>query len=688
MTTAVRHQESPPAISVLLVTYNHAAYVESALDSIAAQVTGRPIEIVVADDSSTDGTTEIIERWVADRPELRVVVLPPVGNLGITKNYWRGLAACRGTYVAVLEGDDQWIAADKLERQADVLDQHADLAMVACRVVLYDSDAEDGHVVPLMGSDRHLSRVTSAELATMNWFATFSACMYRTACLQRISPEVFERVSFDWAIGMAVTEFGDAGFLPQAMTMYRTHSRGHWSGKSELDRLDQLHGLIPQYMEIFGERLALPLQQNLRLVERQILHLQHQDPAPRPEPAAPLGYPVPRVTARPPRVSVVVAAYNHERFVVDALNSVLDQTFGDLELIVVDDGSKDGTWAAIQTVSDPRMRSYRLGENQGGAAALNIGIQEARGEFVAVLNSDDMWAPDKLRRQLAVMDERPELGAVFTSARFVDEQGRPMPAGSVLPWHDVFRSHNRSQAQWLRYFFDKGNALCHPSILVRRRFYLEHGLYDNRLRQLPDLAMWVELVKAYPIHVMNTEDLVLFRMLTESANTSAVTEVSVARTFREHLIVMERFFEGCSDEMLVEGFADVMASDVINTAEDRRVAEMLLWLNAPCPMHQINKVHGLRMFYELLGDERCARLLRVREGIRDLTFHEQTGALRGFEVSGEAPWTALTSPVPAAPLVAEKVPTRALLLIVLDRMRRTPFRSWPVRVRHHLARSR
>ena len=674
-----------PDISVLLVTYNHAAFVVDALDSIAMQVTARAYEIVVADDLSSDDTLDLVRAWSEQHPDVALEILPGDERLGITKNYWRGFSATRGTYVAVLEGDDRWLAADKLDQQARVLDEHAGLAMCASRVVLWDADARNGQVLPLIGFDRHLTTLSSEEIATSNWFATFSACMYRRSALARISPTVFETTSFDWAINMAVTEFGDAALLPQAMSMYRTHSGGHWSGRSEMERLQQLHELIPVYDDLFDRRLSGPLHRHLRQIEAQIVHVRGL-PAPEPVEAVDHLYEAPSVASPPPAVSVVIASYNHQDFVVESINSVLDQTFGDFELIVVDDGSADGTWDAIQTVSDPRIRAYRLGQNQGGAAALNYGIQEARGEFVAVLNSDDLWAPHKLERQLAAFAARPELGAVFTSARFIDETGSPMPASEVLPWHDVFRARNRSQGQWLRRFFEQGNALCHPSVLIRRSFYLEHGLYDNRLRQLPDLDMWIRLVKAHPIHVINTEDLVLFRMLTQGRNTSAVSDVTVARTYREHLIVMERFFDGCSDQTLVEGFGDAMRTATLYSRDERKIAEMLLWLNLPCPMHAINRAHGLREMHELLGQESAARLLRAQEGITDQTFHAQTGSLDGFDRSGAEPWTALTSPLAVAPMLADRANTRTLVGIIGKRMQETPVRDWPRRVRHHLRR--
>lgn len=685
MTDPAAHRGAPD-ISVLLVTYNHERYIVEALDSIAMQQTARSFEVVVADDNSTDTTRALVETWSQHHPDVDLRILDAEPQLGITANYWRGFRACRGTYVTVLEGDDRWLAADKIDRQAATLDARADLAMAACRVLLYDTEARNGQVLPLIGFDRHLTVLTGDEIAKTNWFATFSACMYRRSALWRISPEVFEATSFDWAINMAVTEFGDAALLPQTMTMYRTHSGGHWSGKSEIDQLEQIQSLIPVYMELFGRRLNRALNRHLNDVEAHLVALRGAPPRPPAAAAEDLGYEAPTVRAVAPSISVVMASYNHAEFVEQSIHSVLDQTYGDFELVIVDDGSSDETWRRIQRVDDPRIRAYRLAQNQGGAAALNYGVQESRGEFVAVINSDDMWHRDKLARQLEVFAEQPELGAVFTSARFVDESGAPMPASEILPWHAVFRARNRSQGRWLRQFFESGNLLCHPSVLIRRSFYDVHGLYDNRLRQLPDLDMWIRLVKHHPIHVINNEDLVLFRVLTQGRNTSAVSDVSIARTYREHLIVLERFFEGCPEDVLVDGFGDIMRRPTFSAPEERAIAEMLLLLDTPCAMWELNRSYGMRLMYELLGNETTARLLRAQEGITDQSFHAQTGSLDAFDRTGAEPWTALSSPMSVVPLVADRATTRTLVDIIRKRMIDTRVRDWPARVRIHLGR--
>ena len=118
----------------------------------------------------------------------------------------------------------------------------------------------------------------------------------------------------------------------------------------------------------------------------------------------------------PPRVSVIIPCFNHGRFLRQAARSVLSQTLADIELIIVDDGSTDETAAVIAQLDDPRVR-VRVTGNRGVSAARNAGLDMARGEFVAFLDADDAWEPEKLARQVAIMDSEPEVALVFTDLR-------------------------------------------------------------------------------------------------------------------------------------------------------------------------------------------------------------------------------------------------------------------------------
>jgi glycosyltransferase involved in cell wall biosynthesis len=235
-----------------------------------------------------------------------------------------------------------------------------------------------------------------------------------------------------------------------------------------------------------------------------------------------------------PRVSVVIASYQHERFIKECLESALSQSHTDFEVVLTDDGSKDGTIAELRKFRDPRLSMEFFPENRGACTALNHSIRRARGEYIAVLNSDDAFLPEKLARQVAYLDEHPEIGAVFGHPVMVDEGGREVGG-------NYFRgAGNRGRHAWLRRFFEEGNCLCHPTLMIRRACYDHVGLYDARMAQLPDLDMWIRLTEHFEIHIMQ-EPLIRFRVLNGLKNASAARMDTIVRGAFEYRQILNRY---------------------------------------------------------------------------------------------------------------------------------------------------
>ena len=116
-----------------------------------------------------------------------------------------------------------------------------------------------------------------------------------------------------------------------------------------------------------------------------------------------------------PKVSVIIPTYNRAEYLGEAIQSVFDQTFEDFEILIVDDGSTDDTQQLVLSFHDPRLRSFYQ-NNCGISAARNAAIRSADGEYIAFLDSDDVWLPELLESQVAVLDRRPEIGLVYARA--------------------------------------------------------------------------------------------------------------------------------------------------------------------------------------------------------------------------------------------------------------------------------
>jgi hypothetical protein len=264
----------------------------------------------------------------------------------------------------------------------------------------------------------------------------------------------------------------------------------------------------------------------------------------------------------PVLVSVVVASYNHAPFVQDCLRSALQQDIDGLEILVTDDGSTDNTVAQIRALADPRIQLHAFAQNQGACLAMNDAIRRSRGRFIAVLNSDDLFLPSKLRRQIDFLDQNPTVGAVFGWPSFIDDAGQPFQDPAHKD-HAVFHQPNRSRHQWLRHFFDHGNALCHPTALLRREVYQTAGLYDPRLAQVPDLDQWIRLCMNHEIHVM-PEPLTAFRIRSGQQNASAARPEVVRRDAWERADILRHYLRLAPAQLLqvFPEFADHSANPV------------------------------------------------------------------------------------------------------------------------------
>jgi glycosyltransferase involved in cell wall biosynthesis len=187
-----------------------------------------------------------------------------------------------------------------------------------------------------------------------------------------------------------------------------------------------------------------------------------------------------------PKVSVVTATFNYGRYLAGALDSILAQTYQNWESIVVDDGSEDNTAEVVQPyLADARFRYVRT-TNQGQAAAENTGIGLASGQYIAFLDADDLWLSDKLSRQMAVFEDKPEVAVVYSDRAFIDANGgrvagalgsKPLHKGKVL--REIFRD----------------NFICFSSAIVRASVLRSLGGFDCSCYRNQDYDLWLRIAQ-------------------------------------------------------------------------------------------------------------------------------------------------------------------------------------------------
>lgn len=185
-----------------------------------------------------------------------------------------------------------------------------------------------------------------------------------------------------------------------------------------------------------------------------------------------------------PAVSVIIPTYNHQDFVLETLESVFAQTFTDYEVIVIVDGSPDNTASVLRPLAESGRIHCIVQENTGQSQARNRGLAEARGEFIAFLDDDDLWPPDKLEWQVKALARHPEAGLVAGPATIIDASGHPLSAGRFIP--EVTFEDCLIECP----FISPGQALIRADILKQ-----VHGL-NPEIWGTDDWDLWLRIVKA------------------------------------------------------------------------------------------------------------------------------------------------------------------------------------------------
>lgn len=220
-----------------------------------------------------------------------------------------------------------------------------------------------------------------------------------------------------------------------------------------------------------------------------------------------------------PEVSVVIPSYNHASYISSAVESVLSQTFSDLELIIIDDGSRDNTLEVLSGFTDPRLQVFSQ-TNQGAHAAINRGLLQAAGRFLAILNSDDLYHPRRLEKALQAFQKDPELGLVGSHIEIIDTAGKSLGIKhgyqDASPWllerpERSFRAGNDLRAALLteNYWSTTSNYVFPRRVYERvgefRPLRYTHDWdFALRLARRASMQMLAEPLMQYRVHPANT----------------------------------------------------------------------------------------------------------------------------------------------------------------------------------------
>ena len=217
-------------VSILMITYNHEKFIAQAIDSVLEQKANFDYEIVIGEDCSADNTRYIVEEYAGKHPN-RIKPVFNKKNLGPAINFDRTLHACKGQYIALLEGDDYWTSPHKLQKQVDFLDKHPE-----CSMCFHDSEMLIGGRVKKYPTPS-LSRQGFGTLKDVleRFVAASSSLMFRGGLYDK-PPEWYYKTAIGtiWGLYILHASYGKIGYIKETMSIYRVHKKGVWSGLSPI----------------------------------------------------------------------------------------------------------------------------------------------------------------------------------------------------------------------------------------------------------------------------------------------------------------------------------------------------------------------------------------------------------------------------------------------------------------------
>jgi glycosyltransferase involved in cell wall biosynthesis len=215
--------ELAPTVSVCTATFNHERYIAGCVGSVLAQEADFVVEHVIGDDASSDGTRRVLEDLYARHPSRIRLLLRPT-NIGAYQNFIGVFAACRGKYIALLDGDDELVSAHKLARQVQFLEDHPECSLCFHPVKIVDDEGKQHDTFPT----QQPPLTTLDDLLRTNFIGTPSV-MYRAGMVTQLPSWTGTLRSCDWLLHILHAEHGKIGFIDDVWSLYRVHSGGAWT---------------------------------------------------------------------------------------------------------------------------------------------------------------------------------------------------------------------------------------------------------------------------------------------------------------------------------------------------------------------------------------------------------------------------------------------------------------------------
>ncbi|MDF5722323.1 MAG: glycosyltransferase [Rhizonema sp. PD37] len=367
------------SISLIITVYNRESYLAAAIKSVLAQ-TWLDFELLIWDDGSTDSSIEIANQYAKFDQRIRVIAAK---HTGITATLRAAVAATTGDYIGWVDSDDM-LAPTALEETISILNNHPHVGLVYTDYQLMD---EHGNLHRI----GQRCQIPYSKERLLVDFMTFHFRLLRRSAYDSVGGlDLSYDYAEDYDLCLKLSEVTDFYHIAQPLYYYRRHS-----GNVTNNQFETIRWTYIAIANAFKRRkLDTDYELDMRLVANFSIKPKQRSEK------------VPTESKHPlPTVSIIIPTYNRKQYLGHALDSIRCQTYTDYEIIVIDDGSTDGTEEWIRT-QYPYVNLLHMPNNMGAAAARNFGIKNALGQFIAFLDSDDQWLPDYLQHQITALKQQ------------------------------------------------------------------------------------------------------------------------------------------------------------------------------------------------------------------------------------------------------------------------------------------
>jgi glycosyltransferase involved in cell wall biosynthesis len=255
------------------------------------------------------------------------------------------------------------------------------------------------------------------------------------------------------------------------------------------------------------------------------------------------------MTVEQPFVSICMPAYNAGQTIGEALGSILVQTYRNIEVVVVDDGSSDRTSEIIHAFNDSRVRYFCNPNNLGGFQTMNKAIALSKGDLIAVYHADDIYKPTIVEKEVAYLQSYPEVGAVFCLDHFIDEKGH-VYGSATMPSEFLDKTFLKYEEVFPFLMRYKNILFCCPTFMTRRSVLNMVGLFNAEKYDIAaDLDLWLRIARQFPVGILN-EQLMYYRH----------TKLQWSSRYKRLRTTPELFFKIMDDYLEIDSLAQILSS--------------------------------------------------------------------------------------------------------------------------------